>query len=126
MATVYADVEKELHEATLFPRKALRPMSLVGLDNLFVYVLIIAFSIGKSRKFTVPSGFSAVFRQRQGIPAISGRSVCRAGLCQSWCFVRNCNGGDVANSLLSKLAPKETEKWVSVERLEKPLFFLRH
>lgn len=80
--TVYADMEKELHETTLFPRKALRPMSLAGLDNLFVYVLIIAFPIGKSRKFTVPGGFSAVFQQQQGIPALSGRSVCRAGLCR--------------------------------------------
>ena len=34
--TVYADMEKELHETTLFPRKALRPMSLARLDNLFV------------------------------------------------------------------------------------------
>ena len=29
-------MEKELHETTLFPRKALRPMSLARLDNLFV------------------------------------------------------------------------------------------
>lgn len=55
-------MEKELHETTLFPRKALRPMSLAGLDNLSVYVLIITFPIGKSRKFTVPGGFSAAGR----------------------------------------------------------------
>lgn len=55
-------MEKELYKTTLFPRKALRPMSLARLDNLFVYDLIIASAIGKSRKFTVPSDFSAVYR----------------------------------------------------------------
>ncbi len=48
-------MEKELYKTTLFPRKALRPMSLARLDNLFVYDLIIISAIGKSRKFTVPS-----------------------------------------------------------------------
>ena len=48
---VYVDIEKELQDTTLFPRKALRPMSLAELDNLFVYVLIIVFSGRKGTNF---------------------------------------------------------------------------
>ncbi len=55
-------MEKELHETTLFPRKALRPMSLARLDNLFV-CLCLNYSIFHWKVNMKNLQFQVVFEQ---------------------------------------------------------------